>query len=181
MVFTGKSGAVRIRSDQVAFCMNSGSGRIGYKDTVFEGHGPFERVVKLSDLKPGVHVVSDTYEKKWVAADIGGRIVVEGEAPFEASMEGETIRVRTRGRARLLYVTRPPFLLMPEYFVDGQQWMACWTDYPGSDWGRYADKTALIGLSVPEGAHELLVRNMIFPQGWTRPFTPTIAGALVEK
>ena len=56
--------------------------------------------------------------------------------------------------------------------------MACWTDYPASGWGTYRD-TNLIALSVPGGKHELTLKNLVFPAGWARPFTPTLAGALV--
>ncbi|MBE3069564.1 MAG: hypothetical protein IMZ66_04935, partial [Planctomycetes bacterium] len=44
VVFTGKAGAVRVFKDRVALCLAAGSGRVGYKGYVLEGHGPLERV-----------------------------------------------------------------------------------------------------------------------------------------
>ena len=58
--------------------------------------------------------------------------------------------------------------------------MACWTDYPNNGRGT-CDETWKIGLSVPEGRHELTVDEMVFPQGWTRPFTPLIEGAVTGQ
>ena len=58
--------------------------------------------------------------------------------------------------------------------------MVCWTDYPSSGRGTY-DRTWLVGLSVPEGTHELIIREMAFPQGWTRPFEPLIDGVSVAE
>lgn len=40
------------------------------------------------------------------------------------------------------------------------------------------DETWKIGLSVPAGEHVLMVKNLVFPKGWTRPFTPLIEGAV---
>jgi hypothetical protein len=58
--------------------------------------------------------------------------------------------------------------------------MACWTDYPASGWGAYKNSW-LIGLSVPAGEHELVVKDMAFERGWDRPFRPLIAGALRDE
>lgn len=170
VVFAGRAGAVRVYADRVALTLNSGSGKVGYRGHVFEGHGPFERVVPLKDLKPGTHAVTDTYEKKLIAVDVGDGLAVEGEGPFTAKLDGQTIRIRTTGRARVLYVTRPAWMLRPEYRVDGELSMACWTDYPGSDWGRL-ERTNLVALPVPDGAHELILRNGAFPAVWPRQFT----------
>ena len=74
-------------------------------------------------------------------------------------------------------MTQPPFILRPQYFIDGAEWMACRTDYPASGWGA-CDNTWQIGLSVPAGVHQLLVRNMVFPEAWTRPFAPAIISAV---
>jgi len=177
IVFTGRAGAVRVHGDRVVLCMNAGSGRVGYKGHVLEGHGPFERTVRLADLKPGTHRIEGGYEKKPVAIDLGRGVKVTGEGPFEAKLDGEAIRLRTTGRARVIHVTQPPFIVRPQYWVDGQEWMACWTDYPASGWGRYKN-TWLIALSVPAGEHELLVKDLRFPLAWTRPFAPVIAGAI---
>ncbi len=180
VVFTGKAGAVRVFKDRVALCMNAGSGRVGYKGYVLEGHGPFERTVKLADLKRGVHEVAGGYEKKTVSVGLPRGVKVTGEGPLEASLDGETIRIKTRGRARAIHVTQPPFIVRPQYRVDGQEWMACWTDYPASGWGAYRN-TRLIGLSVPPGEHKLLVKDMVFPPAWTRPFAPRIRGAVRKE
>jgi hypothetical protein len=141
---------------------------------VFEGDGPFMRVVKLADVKPGVYPVNDTYRKEWTAKDIGGGITVEGEAPFESKLDGQVIHIKTTGRKRVLYVTRPAFIMHPQLHVDGREWMASWTDYPASNWGKLS-RTTLMALSVPEGEHELTVRDMVYPEPWTRPFEPSIA------
>ena len=176
VVFTGKAGAVRVFKDRVALCMNAGSGRVGYKGCVVEGHGPFERIVKLADLKPGKLAAPGGYEKKRLSIDLGRGVKVTGEGPFEAKLDGETIRIRTNGRARVIHVTQPPFIVRPQYWVDGQEWMACWTDYPASGWGTYRN-TWLIGLSVPAGPRELVVKDMQFPQSWPRQFEPLVEGA----
>jgi hypothetical protein len=169
IVFTGKAGAVRSLRDRVGLCMSAGSGKIGYGGYVLRGHGPFERTIKLADLKGGTHRVPGGYEKKIVTVDLGRGVAVTGEGPFEAVLEGDVVRIKTRGRQRVLRLTQPPFLIRPQYFIDGVEWMACWTDYPASGWGKY-DNTWQIGLSVPAGTHGLLVRDMVFPEGWTRPF-----------
>ena len=175
-VFTGRAGAVRAFRDRVGLCMNSGSGKVGHKGHVLRGHGPFERTVRLADLTPGTHDVGG-YEKKTVTIDLGRGVKVTGEGPLDAALDGDAVRIRTRGRQRVVHVTQPPFIVRPQYFIDGKEWMACWTDYPASGWGAY-DDTWLIGLSVPAGRHELLVRNMVFPVGWARPFTPAIEGVV---
>lgn len=180
IVFTGRAGAVRVFADRVALCMNAGSGSVGYKGHVLQGHGPFHRVVKLADLKPGRHRIAGGYEKKTLAVDLGKGVKVSGEGPFEAKLDGEAIRISTRGRARVLHVTQPPFIIRPQYWVDGQEWMACWTDYPASGWGTYAN-TWLIGLSVPAGEHELVVKDMTFPRSWARQFAPLIRGVVAVK
>jgi hypothetical protein len=178
IVFTGKAGAVRRMADRVVLCMNAGSGRVGYRGHIVEGHGPFERVVRLKDLKPGVHPAGGDYEKKFHSVDLGQGVTITGEGHFTASLDGETIRIQTIGRARVLHVTQPPFVVRPHYTIDGQQWMACWTDYPNNGWGTY-DQTWKIGLAVPAGEHDLAIGNLTFPKVWTRPFTPTIEGACV--
>lgn len=178
ITFTGKAGAVRLFADRVALCLNAGTGRVGYKGYVLEGAGPFERTVRLAGLKPGLHPVAGGYEKKPATADLGNGVKVSGEGPFTAKLEGETIRIYTSGRARVLHVTQPPFIVRPQYLIDGQEWMACWTDYPASGWGTY-DNTWLIALTVPDGDHDLVVRNLVFPPVWARPFTPAIAGVEV--
>jgi len=177
IVFTGRAGVVRVFRDRVVLCLCAGSGRVGYRGCVVEGHGPFERVVELSALKHGVQRLTGGYEKKRVTLDLAPGVTVTGEGPLSARLDGEAVRISSRGRARVVYVTKPAFILRPQYTVDGQEWMACWTDYPASGWGRYKN-TQLIALSVPAGEHELVVRDMCFPPAWTRPFRPRIAGAI---
>jgi hypothetical protein len=179
-LFSGKAGAVRVFADRVALCLNAGSGAVGYKGHVLEGHGPFERVVPLKDIKPGVFKVEGGHEKKVQTVDLGKGVKVTGEGPLTAVLEGETVKIKTGGRARVLHVTQPPFIVRPQYFIDGRQWMASWTDYPASGWGTY-DKTWLIGLSVPEGEHELVVKDLAFEKVWARPFVPLIEGAVVAE
>ena len=57
--------------------------------------------------------------------------------------------------------------------------MACWTDWPDSGFGRWS-RTNLIALTVPEGRHELMVKNMAFPPVWERPFEPRIEGVIAR-
>jgi hypothetical protein len=45
-------------------------------------------------------------------------------------------RVRLAFGARMLHLTQPPFIICPQYWIDGQEHMASWTDYPASGWGR---------------------------------------------
>jgi len=180
ILFSGKAGAVRVFADRVVLCLNAGSGAVGYKGHIFEGHGPFERVVPLRDIKPGIHKVEGGYEKKIVTVDLGRGVKVTGEGPFTATLDGDTVRLKTQGRARVLHVTQPPFIVRPQYFIDGQQWMANWTDYPNNGWGTY-DNTWLIGLSVPDGEHELAVKDLAFVKVWARPFMPLIEGARVGE
>ena len=172
VLFTGRAGAVRVFRDRVALCMSAGSGRIGYKGFVLKGHGPFERVVPLNGLNPGEKDLGGQ-EKKIISVNVGSGITVRGEAPFTATLAEEVIRIRTSGRARTLIVTRPPFILRPDLRVDGQRWMAGWTDYASSDWGRMKN-TNLMAVSTPAGKHELIIRNLTFPKSWCRQFTPAL-------
>jgi hypothetical protein len=180
ITFTGKAGTVRVFADRVSLCMSAGSGRIGYQGCILEGHGPFQREIRLAELRAGVRPVTDGYEKKTQTVDLGRGVQVSGEGPFTAKLDGDTVRIKVQGRARVLHVTQPPFILRPQYFIDGKEWMACWTDYPNNGWGSY-DRTWLIGLSVPAGEHELVVKEYAFPKGWTRPFTPLIKGAVSNE
>ena len=126
----------------------------------------------LSRLKPGEHD-GGGQEKKIAQVDLGDGIQLRGEMPFTATLEGQAIRIRTSGRARTLIVTRPDFILRPDLTVDGMRWMAGWTDYAGSDWGRMKD-TNLMAVSTPAGDHELVIRDMTFPRTWHRQFQPRI-------
>lgn len=182
--FTGKAGAVRVFADRVALCLNGGSGKIGYKGCVVSGHGPFERVVALADLKAGETKIEGGYEKTWQRVDLGEGLTVHAEGPFTAKLEdgstgltaGKTIRIQTEGRARQVFVTKPGWMEWVDYRLDGRGVMACWTDFPASGWGKYKN-SALIALTVPEGKHELAVAKLQYPEVWTRPFVPTIQAA----
>ncbi len=125
------------------------------------------------EMKPGLTRLSDGYEKQTVSVDLGEGVTVTGEAPFEAQLDGRAIRIKTRGRARVLDVTLPPFILRPELKLDGRQWMAAWTDYAGSNWGRMKNAW-LAAVSTLDGEHELVITNMVFPPVWQRPFEPVI-------
>lgn len=171
--FIGKAGAVRVFADRVALCLNSGSGKVGYKGYVLCGHGPLERVVSLAELKPAETRIDGGYEKQWQTVDIGDGLTVQGEMPFTARLEPGTVSIQTDGRTRQLFVTKPAWTDWIDYRVDGQQHMACWTDYPASGWGTYKN-TALMALTVPEGKHTLEVRSLVYPATWTRPFRPTL-------
>ncbi|OPZ88092.1 MAG: hypothetical protein BWY76_00127 [bacterium ADurb.Bin429] len=174
VVFTGKAGAVRVFPDRVVLCMNSGNGVIGYKGYVLNGPGPFERTVKLADIKQNLTQI-EGYEKKIVSQEIGNGLTVTGEAPFEAGLDGEAIRIRTKGRARVFTVTRPPFMWQPQFFLDGQEWMAYWSDEASSNWGKMKN-TYLMSVATRDGEHELLIRNRVYNKVWDRQFVPMLTG-----
>lgn len=180
VTFSGKAGAVRVLGDRIALCLNAGTGSLGYKGCAFAGAGPFERVLKPGELKPGETKVTDTYEKAWRSVEIGEGLTVRGEGPFTARLDGKVIRVSVEGRARELFVTKPAWMRWVRYWVDGAEHMACWTDYPASGWGRYAN-TALIAVTVPDGKHELEIRDCVYPAVWTREFSPRIEGVALPE
>ena len=177
-IFSGRAGTVRVFKDRVALCLNSGAGRVGYKGHILEGNGPFERVVPLAGLEPGVHKTGG-YEKKRITIDLGNGVSMEGEGPFDASLKDGEVRIQTDGRARILRIVHDHFFTRPQYYVDGQEWMACWTDWPGSGFGRWK-RSCMTALSVPAGRHGLVVGEMRFPPVWERAFTPLIEGVVVE-
>lgn len=173
VTFTGKAGAVRVFADRVVLSLTGGNGRAGYKGCVVEGPGPWERVLRPVDLKPGLTNIDGGYEKQIISADLGQGLTVTGEGPFEAKLDGQAIRIKTRGRARVLDVTLPAFILRPELKLDGRQWMAGWSDYANSDWGRMKN-AYLAAVSTLDGEHELVITNMAFPPSWERPFEPAL-------
>jgi len=172
--FDGKAGAVRVCEDRVSLCLDSGTGRVGHGKVVCEGFGPFERTFprKRRLIKKTI-AVRGGYEKKWQTVDLGKGLTVEGEGPFSANLDGRTIRISISGRARPLQITRPPWIVRPRCWIDGTEYMACWTDYPSSNWGQL-DRTNLMAVAVPDGDHELEIRDTIFPPVWTRQFEPKI-------
>jgi len=171
IVFTGKAGAVRVFPDRVVLCLNSGTGKVGYKGFVLDGSGPFERTVPIAGLKPGMITLPRVPNPREVTADLDEGITVTGEGPFEAKLDGRAIRIRTSGRARVLLVTKPSWIVRPELRLDGRQWMAGWTDEAGSDWGRWT-RCNLIAVSTLDGDHELAITDMVFPKVWERQFKP---------
>lgn len=175
VLFEGKAGVVRVSADEVVISMLSGSGRAGFGGAVFEGHGPFERRLGRSAVAPGVTRLTDGYPKDRLTIDAGDGARITGEGPFTASVADRTIRISARGRARVLYVTQPPWIIRPQLWIDGTEWMPSWTDYPASGWGTYRN-TWLMALSVPDGEHELVVKDFTFPPVWRRPFVPLIDG-----
>ena len=172
--FRGKAGAVRVFPDRFVLSMASGSGRVGYRGADVVGYGPFELTMPLANPKGILARFASSYEKKVVSVDLGAGISVTGEAPFEAKLDGKAIHIRTKGRARVLLVTKPPFIVRPGLEFDGRTWMAFWTDEAGSDWGRWTG-TQLIALSTLDGEHELVLRDMAFPPVWDRQFAPTVS------
>ena len=173
IVFTGRSGSARVFTDEVVLAMTSGLGRIGYKDFIVEGHGPFERTVPLSALQPRTQMLDAGYEKKTRRTDLGRGVVVHGEVPFSAKLNGDQISIPSDGRERVIFVSQPEFIVRPQLFINGQEWMASWTDYPASGWGDY-EETWKIGISVPAGVQRILLRDMEFPIAWDRQFTPAV-------
>ncbi len=180
IVFTGKAGAVRVFADRVVLCMNAGSGNIGYRGHIVEGHGPFEQVIPLHELQPGVHKRAGGYAKTEISVDLGQGIRVYGEGPFTAELDGEVVKIATSGRARVLRISKPSFMTRPMYLIDGQQWMICLTDYPNNGWGSY-DHTWLAAFAVPEGEHQLTIKQWEFPPCWERTFEPLIERAVINR
>ncbi len=119
-------------------------------------------------------MIKGSYPKTVQSLDLGRGVTVRGEMPFEGRLDGDAIRIKADGRTRVLYVTKPPFIIRPQLWIDGQEWMASWTDYPASGWGTYKD-AQLMALSVPAGQHELVVKDFRVPAGWARPWKPMIS------
>jgi hypothetical protein len=164
VAFTGKAGAVRVFKDRVVLSMNSGSGRIAYHGLVLTGHGPFERTVKLADMTAGEQNVGG-YEKKIVTVDLGRGLTVRGEMPFTARLEGDQVKIRTEGRARQFILSWPNWLMHPQYFLDGQEYMVFVSDYASQNWGRYGGAYGMC-LSTRDGAHDLVIRPRVWPKPW---------------
>ncbi len=126
----------------------------------FEGNAG---VVRNAGGKAAVLLTVKPKERRTL--DLGRGVKITGEMPFSANLEGDSIRISTEGRTRVLHMTQPEWMLRPQLWIDGTEWMACWTDYPASGWGTY-DNTWLIGITIPEGKHTLAVKNMQYPKPW---------------
>jgi len=165
VVFTGKAGAVRVFRDHVVFCMNSGTGNIGYKGHILSGSGPFERSVPTDRLTAGTVELGGT-PKTIRTVEIGQGITVRGEEPFKAALEGNVIRIHTEGRARHFIVEPfPGWLMNPQFTIDGQEWLC----FPGSARGIKANREGRnVGciLSTLDGTHRLELRQRV----WVRPW-----------
>ncbi len=172
--FAGKAGAVRVFKDRAGLCFTSGSGKIGYRGYVLTGHGPFEKTVPLGDLKPGRQDLGG-YEKQIVTVDLGRGVTVRGELPFEARLDGDKVRIQAEGRARQFILSWPDWLMHPQYFLDGQEYMVFVSDYASQAWGEFGHAYEMC-LSTRDGRHELEIRPRLWPKpwedGWQRGLTP---------
>jgi hypothetical protein len=164
VVFAGKAGAVRIFKDRVAFCFNSGNGKVGYKGHLLTGHGPFEKTVVLGDVKPGRQDLGG-YEKKIVTVDLGRGVTVRGELPFEAKLDGDKVRIQADGRARQFLLSWPAWLMHPQYVLDGQEYLVFVSDYASQAWGKFGHAYEMC-LSTRDGEHDLEIRPRIWPGPW---------------
>jgi hypothetical protein len=164
--FSGKAGAVRVFSDHVVLCLNSGTGEIGYNGHILSGSGPFERSVAKGDLKAGV--VSLGGKPKTIrTAEIGSGITVRGEEPFIASLDGHSIKIHTEGRARQFIVANlPDWLLNVQFTLDGQEWLCLRSDEASQGWGRYSRHSGVC-FSTTDGSHDLVLRQR---DNWPSPF-----------
>ncbi len=133
----------------------------------FSGQAGVVRRTKTAAPTPLLTVAA----KPRPSLDLGRGVVVKGEGPFQAELKDDAVVLRTDGRARVLHMTQPPWIIRPRLWIDGQEWMACWTDYPASGWGSY-DQTWLIGIAVPAGPREIVVRNMVYPHPWPTRLAP---------
>lgn len=172
--FSGKAGAVRVFRDRVVFCMNSGTGNIGYKGYVLSGSGPFERSVSNGDLAPGTASVGGV-AKTIRTVDIGQGITVRGEDPFTATLDGNVIKIHTEGRARQFIVANlPRWLLNAQFALDGQEWLCLRSDEAAQGWGRYS-RSSGVCFSTVDGAHELELRQRVtWPSPWDCGMTRTV-------
>jgi hypothetical protein len=174
VVFAGKAGAVRVFPDRVVLALNAGSGKVGYKGHVLTGHGPFEKTIAMTDLKPGETDMGG-YEKKIVTVDLGRGVSVRGELPFEARLEGDAVKITADGRARQFILTWPDWLRHPQYFLDGQEYLVFVSDYASQDWGRFG-RCYDMCLSTRDGKHELEIRPRVWPKPWADGFVGSLTG-----
>jgi hypothetical protein len=175
--FTGKAGAVRVFSDHVALCMNSGTGVIGYKGHMLSGSGPFEQVVRNADLITGTTDIGGT-PKVMQTVDLGSGMTVRGERPFTAKLDGQVIRIHTEGRARpFLIENAPSWLSHPQFLLDGQEWLCLNSDEASQGWGTFA-RSKGVCFSTIEGSHDLVLRERIWPSPWDCNRPPTLSSEM---
>jgi hypothetical protein len=172
--FSGKAGAVRTFRNRVVFCMNSGTGSIGYKGHVLSGSGPFERSVSNGDLTPRTTSAGGV-AKTIRTVDIGQGITVRGEDPFTATLDGNVIKIHTEGRARqFIVVNLPRWLLNAQIALDGQEWLCLRSDEAAQGWGRYS-RSSGVCFSTVDGSHELELRQRVtWPSPWDCGMTRTV-------
>lgn len=172
--FTGKAGAVRVFSDRVVFCMNSGTGTIGYKGHILNGSGPFERTVRNANLTPGATNVLGT-PKVIQTVKVGADMTVTGEGPFTALFNGSVLSIHTEGRARRFTVENlPSSIRNPQFLLDGQEWLCLKADAASQGWGTYARSNG-VAFSTVDGSHDLILRERIWPSPWDCGISPTVA------
>lgn len=173
--FSGKSGTVRVFGDRVVFCLNSGTGEIGYNGCILSGSGPFEQSVLNANLTPGTISVGET-PKIIQTVDIGSGITVRGEGPFTAALSGNEIQIHTEGRARQFIVANlPAWLLNAQFKLDGQEWLCLRSDEPSQNWGRYS-RSSGVCFSTLDGSHDLVLRQRDnWPSPWPDMMTPNIS------
>ena len=176
--FSGKSGAVGVFKDHVVFCMNSGTGEIGYHGHVLAGNSPFERSVVKGDLKPG-HVNIGGTPKTIRTVDIGQGMTVRGEDPFTAKLDGNVVKIHSEGRARQFIVANlPPWLRNVQFTLDGQEWICLRSDEASQGWSRYARSNGVC-FSTVDGSHDLELRQRTnWPRPWDSGLTRTVEAKL---
>ena len=164
--------SVRVAKNRVAIALPEG-GTAGYQNMLLTAKGPAEKSIPRDQVAPGTTDAGGV-APQWQESDLGGGLIVRGPGPFTATLDGQTIRIKSDGAARTLWFERPTWMNRPWYTVDKTPFMACFTDYPDSGWGTYADARS-VALTVPAGAHELAVSNWSWVQVWPRRWTPALA------
>ena len=187
LTLAGKAAVVRLAGKAARLVLGPGEGRVGYKDYVVDGCGPFEEAVPLARLKPGLKqsaraalalrpVEADGVRlslKEGVGRVEKNGLFVEGEGPFEVVFARDRVVGFVNGVQRSLVMTFPEGFDRPQLFIDGKEHMACWTDYPGSSWGRM-NQIRVMALSLPAGPHAFEVRDLTFPPVWKKDFEPKL-------
>jgi transcriptional regulator CtsR len=175
VVFSGKAGAVRVFSDHVVFCMNSGTGSIGYNGYSLNGSGLFEQSVFNANLTPGTTSVGGT-AKTIQTVDIGSGMTVRGEGPFIATLNGTEVQIHTEGRARQFIIAYlPSWLLNAQFALDGQEWLCLPSDQASQNWGRYP-RSSGVCFSTVDGSHDLVLRQRA---NWPSPWADMMSASIV--